>query len=134
MAGVVGCLLISSGCEALKQSGFIPESLLVNREEMARKENENRLRYLKDGDPEALRWLLGHRLSTGMPLAEVNRVLGQEGVEQVDDGWIKKQNARYRRSDTTYSWGPNSRGESVYLVFRGDQLVNFDPTEFRSPE
>jgi len=98
---------------------------------MARKESESRLLYLKEGDPQAMRWLLGHRLETGMTLADVNKVFGQVGVEETNDSWIKKNNARYRRNDETYRWGPDSQGQSVYLVFRDDQLVNFDPTEFR---
>lgn len=126
-----GWLLIASGCQALEQSGFIPESMLVSDKEMARQGREYRLHYLKEGDPAALRWLLGHRLETGMSLAEVNKVFGQEGVEETNDGWIKKHNSRYRRSDETYRWGPDSRGESIYLVFRNEQLVNFDPAEFR---
>lgn len=127
----LGCMLVTSGCQALEQSGFIPEALLVNGDEMARKEREHRLQYIEKGDPDALRWLLGHRIETGMTLAEVNKVFGQEGVEETDDGWIKKHNSRYRRSDNTYGWGPDSRGESIYLVFRNEQLVNFDPAEFR---
>jgi len=105
--------------------------MLVSGKEMARKESEYRLRYLTKGDPEAMRWLLGHRLETGMSLAEVNKVFGQDGVEETDDGWIKKHSSRYRRSDESYGWGPDSQGKSVYLVFRNEQLVNFDPAEFR---
>jgi len=131
VASVLCWLLTVSGCQVLEQSGFMPESMLVGSKQMARKESESRLLYLKEGDPQAMRWLLGHRLETGMTLADVNKVFGQVGVEETNDSWIKKNNARYRRNDETYRWGPDSQGQSVYLVFRDDQLVNFDPTEFR---
>jgi hypothetical protein len=31
-----------------------------------------------------------------------------------------------------YAFGPDSEGQTVYLAFREDMLVNFDPLDFRS--
>jgi hypothetical protein len=39
-----------------------------------------------------------------------------------------------RQGDATFKWGPDRAGRSIYLIFRDDHLVNFDPHEFLGDE
>lgn len=90
---------------------------------------DQRLLYKTDGDAEALHWLLRNEIRQGMPLNDVNQILGEDGVRQYDAGWVKN-NGSFRIDDEVYKWGPNSKGQSIYLVFRNGNLTNYDPTQF----
>jgi hypothetical protein len=95
-----------------------------------RDEVEYRDRYLTTKDPAALRWLLEHRIHSGMSVADVNLVLGEDGERQYNDQWIKTKGGYYRTGDEVYHWGPDNEGRGLYLVFRDEQLVNFDPEDY----
>lgn len=102
---------------------------LPNGKQRMAEEVENRKKFVEDRDPEAMRWLLVNRIRQGMTLADVNRVLGVVGEREFTDKWIKS-NRPFRAGDNVYRWGPDNNGRSVYLVFREDQLVNYDSSEF----
>ena len=66
-----------------------------------------------------------------MRVAEIGEVIGEEGERVFNDRQIKTRGGHYRATDTTYRWGPDSGGRSVYLIFRDGALLNYDPEEFR---
>lgn len=76
-------------------------------------------------------WLLAHCVAPGMSYKEVCRALGEEGSPEANDRWIKTRGTTYQVGDDTYCFGPDSEGQSVYLVFREDKLIGFDPEAFR---
>lgn len=124
-------IIAGGGCEGLGDAGAAPGWSFLNPGRANEEEAEQRNRFLTEGDPEAIRWLLRNRVSNGMSLAEVNRVLGQEGVRQYDDGWIKNySSARFRQGDQVYKWGPDNNAQTYFLVFRDRKLVNFKPGEY----
>jgi hypothetical protein len=90
-----------------------------------------RQRYLTNRDPEALRWLMGNAIQQGMTVGDVSEALGQEGEREFDDHRLKTGGHHYRATDVAYRWGPDSNGHAVYLFFRDDKLLNFDPEQFR---
>ena len=114
------------GCES---PGIDPldEWMAGGRLEDERVAADHRQRFQDDGDPESLRWLLKHRLTTGMSLAEVSQELGQQGERLHESGHLKRGDGRYLESDVFYKWGPASDGQSVYLAFRDERLLHFDP-------
>ena len=76
--------------------------------------------------------LLQNRVENGMTPAEISHVLGEEGERVYEDGWIKNRGGHYQAGDETWKWGPDRKGNSVYLVFRESRLVNFDASEFET--
>lgn len=118
-----------AGCESFSSmSGSLFSTGAGNLEEV---EADKRERFRTSGDPEAIRWLLGRRLYTGMPLAEVSRVLGDDGEREYEDDWLKSGGGHYRADDEVYKWGPDAKGTMHYLVFRNGVLTNFDPEQYR---
>lgn len=91
--------------------------------------DSERNRYQADRSPRAQRWLLAHGVQRQMTVAEINTVFGEDGERVYDDAWLKKGSS-YRSDDVVFRWGPDRRGRSVYLVFRNERLINFDPKEF----
>lgn len=96
-------------------------------------EERYRRKYVGNHDRKALYWLLRHRVESGMAYGEVCRILGEDGVHETRDNWIKTNGGNYQIGDDCYAFGPDSDGQTLYLVFRDDKLVNFDPTEFNVP-
>jgi hypothetical protein len=122
-------LVAAAGCGSPGIDGF-DRWLAGDRLEDERQAAERRERFLQSGDFESLHWLLAHRVRAGMSLSEVNHVLGREGEHIYDAGALKRGDGRYRETDEFYKWGPSSDGRSVYLGFRDDRLLHFDPAEF----
>lgn len=89
-------------------------------------------RFLIDGAPEALDWLLAHRIENGMSVDEVSEVLGDTGEKLEQDGQYKNNGGLYQTTDQGYRWGPDRKGRSVTLFFRDGRLVHFDPDEIAS--
>lgn len=121
--------LLAAGCESPAIDAF-DMWLVGDRLEDERLAAEHRERFQQNGDPAALRWLLAYRVAAGMSLTEVNQTLGQEGERVYDAGRLKRGDGRYHETDEFYKWGPGSDGRSVYLAFRDDRLLHFDPSEF----
>ena len=65
-----------------------------------------------------------------MSRATVEKELGDEGEFQESSKWLKATGGTFRTTDEAYKWGPDERGRSVYLIFRDDVLVNFNPEDF----
>jgi hypothetical protein len=95
-----------------------------------RDEEQHRQSYQKSRDPEDLRWLLANRISSGMSVSEVGRIIGQEGRRLYDDTWIKKGGGYYQSGDEAWKWEQDRNGQSLILVFREGRLVNFDPGDY----
>ena len=93
-------------------------------------EEQHRQSYQKSRDPEDLRWLLANRISSGMSVSEVGRIIGQEGRRLYDDTWIKKGGGYYQSGDEAWKWEQDRNGQSLILVFREGRLVNFDPADY----
>lgn len=106
--------------------GFARET--VSRQDIA----EHQERFLIDGEPEALDWLLIHQVENGMTLEEVSAALGDTGERLEQDGQYKNTGGLYQTTDQGYRWGPDRKGRSVTLFFREGRLVNFDPDEIKS--
>ena len=92
----------------------------------------HRRRFQQDRTSADFRWLLANATRTGMSPKDVGEVLGESGQKVMNDTWIKSSGGHYRASDEVYKWGPDDEGKTVYLIFRDNQLVNFDPSEFQS--
>jgi hypothetical protein len=124
---------LAVGCETLHEAGVPGMRAFVSSHRRAAEEESHRHAYQQDRSPASMQWLLAHRVHSGMSVADVSRILGEEGVREYDDLPIKTNGGHYRTGDQVYHWGPNSVGRTVYLVFRDGSLVNFNPDEFREP-
>jgi len=121
------CCGMAIGCQALHEAG-VPGILPVVNEDDRLEEQSYREKFLREKDPEALRWLLENRIHSGMTVGDVDQIIGENGEREYKDRWIKSDGeGNYRASDRVYRWGPDNLGRSIYLVFRDGQLVNFDP-------
>jgi len=127
-------MLTATGCAGLATSSEKFQELINPRIVARRMRAKQQKRYQIDRDPKAMRWLLAHEISTGMSVNGVNEIFGQMGDRQYDDSRYKSSSRSFRRTDEVFRWGPDSDGSSVFLVFRDDHLVNFDPEEYRSSE
>ncbi len=123
--------VVACGCEGLQEAGVPGMEAFVDKTEARLEEQRYRERFLEDKEPEALKWLLENRIHSGMSVVEVNQVLGEAGEREFNDRWVKTDgDGRYRSSDRVYRWGPDNQGRSIYLVFRDNQLVNFDSKDY----
>ena len=100
-------------------------------EEVAAQVDEHRTRFQSEGNADSLRWLFANQLTTGMPLKEVNDVLGKTGERVFGDTHIKAKVNGVLRTDETYRWGPDEKGQVYYLFFRNEKLTAFDPEDYR---
>lgn len=124
LAGLCGCE--SPGWMKSLQDAFGSQSAADYRAE-----EQYRRKYLANRDPQALNWLLAHRIQSGMSVDDVQQVLGEEAERETNDKWIKPKQGMYRIDDEVYRFGPDHDGRSVYLAFREGRLVNFEPEEFK---
>jgi len=127
---IVLCLVAASGCESLYNAGVPGMERFVDVGFRARESEKNRERYQQNRDPKAMLWLLEHRVSSGMTVADVNQVFGEDGERQFDSQRLTTGEGEYQTGDVVYKWGPDSKGNAAYLVFREGHLVNFDPHEY----
>jgi len=121
---------INAGCEVLHNSGVPGLRKYADSGKPLREEEKHRDRYQVDRDSEAMRWLLANRITTGMTVSEVGHMLGEDGEREHNDNRFKTGGGYLRLNDRVYRWGPDNEGNSVYLGFRDDRLVNFNPEEF----
>jgi hypothetical protein len=127
---LIGAGWLVAGCETLPD-GKLGELVFGSGDRAMQLEEEHRERYQETRKPDDRDWLLGHAVESGMTPTQVTRVLGQEGERVANDAWIKNGDGHYQIDDQAWKWGPDSEGQSVFLVFRDSKLVNFDPHEFR---
>jgi len=124
-------ILLSSACEALPEWGSNGMSIVHQAEKKKSNPAESyRMRFQTKRDPKALDWILKNRLYSGMSRSSVEKEFGEEGEFQESSKWLKATGGTFRTSDDAYKWGPDESGRSVYLIFRSDVLVNFDPEDF----
>lgn len=119
---------VGAGCES---PGNLTSYFRSQTDNGFEEEDAQRRKYQASRSHGAMRWLLANRLQPGMSYNEVCGVLGEEGVREFNDNWLKTKGGNYRVDDIAYKFGPDDRGQSVYLVFREDALVNFDGEQFR---
>jgi len=126
------CLLQLAGCQLIDDyiPGYTNRTITATQTQNDL-EQKHRKRYQIDRDPESIRWLKANRLKQGMTLGDVNQVLGVNGVPVLNQRKFIGKSNLYRSSDVTYKWGPDADGNSHFLVFRDDKLVNYDPEEFQ---
>ncbi|MSR56301.1 MAG: hypothetical protein EXS05_01335 [Planctomycetaceae bacterium] len=127
---VLAAMLV--GCEtpqwALKlDEAFAPSTVKKSDPADAR---DHRTKYVASRDSASLNWLLAHKIDSGMSLADVCKVLGEQGELEERKNWITNRGGNYQIGDDVYAFGPDNKGRKLYLVFRENMLVNFDPTEF----
>lgn len=119
--------LTTMGCESLTESKSLFTSAENDHEAQA---EEHRMRFLKDRNSADLNWLLANAVKSGMSRGEISQVLGEDGQRVRDDARFKRNGGHYRENDTIWKWGPDNKGQSIFLAFRDNKLVNFDPDEF----
>jgi hypothetical protein len=139
--GVAYCLTgillaaVFSGCETPGWAERLDQAFTFDppdRKQSRNEEEQHRKKYAATRDRDALHWLLRHRIDSGMSYHDVCRTLGEDGSRESRDNWIKNNGGNYQVGDDVYAFGPDSKGQTLYLVFRDDKLVNFDPKEFSS--
>jgi hypothetical protein len=125
------CASIACGCEVLDEAGVPGMDRFIDRAAAQKETAKHRELFATEGNPESFRWLLANRIEQGMSVSDINTLFGISGERVVNDGWLKnKQGGRYRQGDVSFKWGSTSDGKSVYLIFRDDHLVNFNPDEY----
>ena len=124
-------LLLSSACESIPELGSTGMSSAHQVQKQKTNPAESyRTRFQTNRDPKALDWILKNRLYSGMSRGSVEKEIGEEGEFQEASKWLKATGGTFRTSDEAYKWGPDESGRSVYLIFRDDVLVNFNPEDF----
>ncbi len=127
-AGLAALALM--GCESPSWTHTLNESFAAAKTNGPRTEEEYRRDYTENHSRKSLRWLLAHRVKPGMSYDDVRRVLGEDGTHEERDRWLKTKGINVRIDDDVYSFGPDNEGRSLYLFFREDRLINFDPADF----
>jgi hypothetical protein len=124
-----------SGCETPGWAERLDESFSMpnfkSSKASAADEEQHRKEYAASRERVALYWLLHHRIESGMGYHQVCQILGEDGVRESRDNWVKTGDGSYQVGDDVYAFGPDSEGQTLYLVFRDNKLVNFDPDEFK---
>ena len=126
----IAIFLAGSGCETLPEWDSETMPATHQAEKRINRAEESRTRFQTKRDPKALNWILKNRLYSGMSRNSVEKEIGEEGEFQEASKWLKATGGTFRTSDEAYRWGPDESGRSVYLIFRDDVLVNFDPKDF----
>ncbi len=120
-----------TGCESPSWTHTLNESFNAKEAERPRTEEEHRREYIANHSRKSMRWLLANRVSPGMSYQKVCHVLGEDGKREERDRWLKTGGVNIRIDDEVYSFGPDSDGRMLYLFFREDRLINFNPEDFR---
>ena len=119
----------TSGCSAPDRKSFADKVPFLRHENLAPQESEQRQKFVSERDPAAFKWLLTHRISNEMTVAEVASVMGEAGERRPDDREYKTNGGNYHTTDVGYQWGPDRTGHTVVLFFRDGKLIHFDPAE-----
>jgi hypothetical protein len=121
-----------AGCESPAWTRSLNESFGARENSTGpRTEEDHRREYVKSHSRNSMRWLLSHCVNQGMSYDQVRHILGEEGERETNDRWLKTGATNVRVDDEVYSFGPDSEGHMLYLYFREDRLINFDPSEFK---
>jgi len=137
LLGAVGLAVVASmagsGCQTLHDAG-LPGMEPYLKEDPAKvaEERSNREKFLVDRDHKALYWLLAHKISNGMQLAEVESVFGEPG-EYTTEFTRTKFEGIFQTTDSAYRWGPDNKGFSAIVFFRDGHVINFNPKDFVTP-
>ncbi len=127
----IAIILLGSACETMPDLGSQGISITHQAKKTVSDPAEKyRTRFQTTRDPKALDWILKNRLYSGMSRSNVEKEIGEEGEYQESSKWLKATGGTFRSSDDAYKWGPDESGRSVYLIFRENILVNFDPEDF----
>ncbi len=122
--------LLVTGCGTVSVPK-LPDMNDMFGEKSSHRETElHRQNYQSTRDPDDLRWILANRISSGMSVSEVGRMIGEEGRRLYDDTWIKQGGGHYQSGDEAWKWEQDRNGQSLILVFREGRLVNFDPSAY----
>lgn len=129
---VLAAALLSSllcGCQSL---GGLTHELVYGFEpdDYSQLEEKHRKLYQTERSRDSLHWLLANRVRQGMTHADIARVIGEDGTYEENARWLKANSTIYREDDELFRFGPDDRGQSIYLPFREGKLVNFDPRQF----
>ena len=123
--------LFVSGCGMMSIPKLPDMDDMFGGKSSLHEEELHRQNYQSKRDPAELRWLLANRISSGMSVSEVGRIIGEEGRRLYDDNWIKKGGGFYQSGDEAWKWEQDRNGQSLILVFREGRLVNFDPSVYQ---
>ena len=123
-------ILFLTGCGTVSVPKIPDMGDMFGEKSGLRDEEEHRRDFQSTRDPADLRWLLANRISSGMSVSEVGRIVGEEGRRVYDDNWIKKGGGYYQSGDEAWKWEQDRNGQSLILVFRESRLVNFDPSDY----
>lgn len=129
----IASIFTFAGCETLHNAG-VPglESYLKPNAERILATKQNQEEFLFNRDHKALYWLLANRITNGMPLSDVEHILGEPGELEMNSGRFKS-NGPYQSADLCYRWGPDRSGYSAVLFFRDSHLCNFNPQDYQNP-
>lgn len=124
------CLFALAGCESPNGlKGLESANPFWSKPNLHGQEEKYRKEYQTNRNRKAMRWLLANRIESGMSLGDVNAVLGEQGIYDETAGFLKRGNA-YRVDDKVFHFGPDDHGQAVYLIFRENKLVNFEPERY----
>lgn len=124
-------ILLSTACESVPDWGSSGVSFVHQAKKPKTNPAESyRTRFQTDRDSKALDWILKNRLYSGMSRGNVEKEIGEAGEFQEASKWLKATGGTFRTTDEAYKWGPDESGRSVYLIFRDNILVNFNPEDF----
>jgi hypothetical protein len=123
-------LAAGSGCESLYHAGVPGMERFVDIGARSRETEKYRDRYQQDRDANAMLWLLEHRIASGMSVADVNQIFGEDGERQYNRQRLTIGDGDYQTGDVIYKWGPDSKGNAAFLIFRDGHLVNYSPNEY----
>jgi hypothetical protein len=124
-------LALLAGCESPEWTRSLNDSFAHQDKPSAKTEEQHRQEFQETKSHESMRWLLAHCIHTGMSYNEVCRIMGEDGNLETQDRQLKSGGGNYRIDDEMYGFGPDSKGKTVYLAFRENRLINFDPEQFR---
>ena len=124
--GIYGLLLLV----CIHLAGCTQMTTLLNtaqqEETLFAEAEKHREEFLSVRSPESIQWLLANLMQNGMSKGDVDRVLGEHGSRYFDDKEILSGEGLYRLDDIVYSWGPDKQGNAYMLVFRDNNLINYD--------
>lgn len=130
--GVVLVCWTGAGCESTSLNTSLLESLAGRPVVSEKEQAQRRAAYIENHNREDLYWLLQNCVTTGMGVHEVAGVIGETPELEPHSQWLKQ--ADFRVDDKVYKFGPDSQGQSVYLLFREGRLINHNPDEYRPDE
>ena len=123
--------LAIAGCESPEWTRSLNDSFAASDQPNSKIEEAHRQEYISSHSHESMYWLLGHCVDMGMSYKKVCHIMGEDGTPETGDRRILAGGGNYRVGDEIYSFGPDSKGKTVYLAFREDRLVNYDRAEFK---